>query len=208
MQHSVRCLAAVATSGALLLAGCSSDDDGESGPPPVDLHAAPSNVTMRSMGGLKVPSSREDGPATSTPPEGYSHSPQGAALAAANGQAALATASDQQWAETVRTVTAPGAGRDEFAYGRTLMHVSGSVDKAQAAEFVGFKVTEYDPNRAVVLLATRTPQVGAAPLLTAYPVQTAWSSGDWKVVLPKQADNVDAKEIPSTDGFTAWEGPK
>lgn len=192
----------------LAVTGCGSDDQnspaGEA-TTAVDTAALPADLAYRTVGGLRVPASRADGPATSSPPQGYSHTPQGAALAAANGQAALATATDDQWAATVRTVTAPGPGRDEFAYARTLMTVQGSVAKEDAATFVGFKVTEYEPSRAIVLLATRTPTRNGASLTTAYPVETAWLAGDWKIVLPQQVDEIDAVEIDSLDGFTNWE---
>ena len=207
MKRSRAALALVAGL-ALAVAGCGSNDDtGTTGEATttVDTAALPADLAYRTVGGLRVPSSRVDGPATTAPPQGYSHTPQGAALAAANGQAALATAPDAQWAETVRTVTAPGPGRDEFAYARTLMTVQGSVAEEDAATFVGFRVTEYEPSRAIVLLATRTPTRNGASLTTAYPVETAWLAGDWKIVLPQQKDEIDAVEISDLDGFTNWE---
>lgn len=210
MKSLHRSLTAAGLCGLLALAGCSSDEGSGDAPPPstTDTTSAPQDLTYRTVGGLRVPMSRIDGPAKTSPPEGYSHTPQGAALAAANGQAALAVAPDSMWAETVRTVTAPGKGRDEFAYARTLLSVKGSVPAGQAAEFVGFRITDYQPERAIVLLATRTPQAGGPPLLTAYPVQTVWSGGDWKLVLPQQADGIDAAEIRTLDGFTTWEKEK
>ena len=55
-----------------------------------------------------------------------------------------------------------------------------------------------------MLLATSTPPSAdePEPLLAAYPVQLAWTGADWKVVLPTQADNIDAAEIQTRDGFT------
>ena len=171
----------------------------------VDPAALPADLTWRTVGGLTVPSSPVDGPVRHSPPEGYSHTPQGAALAAANGQAVLATAGDEVWADTVRTVTAPGPGRDEFAYARAMMSVSGSVAEEHASTFVGFNVTDYSDEQAIVLLATRTPDRDGDSLLTAYPVQMAWTGGDWKLVVPQQSDEVDAVEIDTLDDFTTWE---
>lgn len=189
----------------LLAAGAACSNDEQHARPAVDVSAAPADVTWRSVAGLEVPTSRDDGPAKTSPPQGYSHTPQGAALAAANGQAALATAPDSTWPDVVRTVTAPGAGRDQFAQARTLMSVSGSVDSEDAATFAGFKVTEYTPEKAIVLLATTTPPgPDDAALRTAYPVQLAWTGGDWKLVLPTQSDDIDATEIADLDGFTTW----
>lgn len=189
----------------LPISACSTDEQTEA--PAVDVAAAPADLTWRNVAGLKVPTSRADGPARTSPPQGYSHTPQGAALAAANGQAALATAPDATWPEVVRTVTAPGPGRDQWAQARVLMSVSGAVDPAVATTFSGFKVTDYSPERAIVLLATSTPPSAdePEPLLAAYPVQLAWTGADWKVVLPTQADNIDAAEIQTRDGFTTWD---
>lgn len=187
------------------ISACSNDEQPQA--PAVDIAAAPADLTWRNVAGLKVPTSRSDGPARTSPPQGYSHTPQGAALAAANGQAALATAPDATWPEVVRTVTAPGPGRDQWAQARVLMSVSGAVDPAVATTFSGFKVTEYSPERAIVLLATATPPAVSErePLLAAYPVQLAWTGADWKLVLPTQADDIDAAEIDSLDGFTTWD---
>ena len=192
---------------ALLVTASACSNDEQAPPEVVDVESAPPDLTWRSVAGLEVPTSREDGPARTSPPQGYSHTPQGAALAAANGQVALATAPDTTWPEVVRTVTAPGPGRDQWAQARVLMSVSGAVDEEVAATFTGFKVTEYTPEKAIVLLATSTPPSAGEqqPLLTAYPVQLAWTGEDWKVVLPTQADDVDAAEIDSLDGFTTWD---
>ncbi len=207
MSKMRRVLTAAAV--ALLLTAntaCSNDEQTEQ-PPVVDTASAPADLTWRNVAGLKVPTSRADGPARTSPPQGYSHTPQGAALAAANGQAALATAPDSTWPEVVRTVTAPGPGRDQWAQARVLMSVSGAVDPSVAATFTGFKVTDYSPEKAIVLLATSTPPAPGEqePLLTAYPVQVAWTGADWKLVLPTQEDDIDAAEIQALDGFTTWD---
>lgn len=191
---------------ALLTAGTACSSDEQEPAPPVDTSAAPADLVWHTVAGLEIPASRTDGPARMSPPQGYSHTPQGAALAAANGQAALATAPDSVWPETVRTVTAPGLGRDQWAQARVLMSVSGAVEEEVASTFSGFKIADYSSEKAIVLLATTTPSVAAEePLLTAYPVQLAWTGGDWKLVLPTQAEDIDAAEIDTLDGFTTWD---
>lgn len=206
MSTHRRAFAALAVT-ALLATGsaCSSDEQDQA--PVIDTNSAPADLLWRTVAGLDVPVSRTDGPAQTTPPQGYSQTPQGAALAAANGQVALATAPDATWPETVRVVTTPGPGRDQWAQARVLMSVSGAVAPEVAATFTGFKITDYSDEQAIVLLATSTPPMeGEDPLLTAYPVQMAWAGGDWKLVLPTQADNIDAAEIKTLDGFTKWDG--
>ncbi len=205
MSVHQRLLAAVAV--ALLTATSACSNDEQVPAEEVDITTAPQDLTWRNVSGLEVPTSREDGPARTSPPQGYSNTPQGAALAAANGQAALATAPDSTWPDVVRTVTTPGPGRDQWAQARVLMSVSGAVDESVAPTFSGFKVTEYTPEKAIVLLATTTPPPAGEqhPLLTAYPVQLAWTGADWKLVLPTQNDDVDAAEIDSLEGFTTWD---
>jgi len=87
------------------------------------------------------------------------------------------------------------------------MSVSGAVDPSVAASFVAFKITDYSPEHAIVLLATSTPPGPGEdePLLTAYPVQLAWTGADWKLVLPTQSDDIDATEIHTLEGFTTWD---
>lgn len=206
-----RAVAALAVGLLLTASAACSDDEHAPAPDVVDVASAPADLTWRTVAGLEVPMSRSDGPARTTPPQGYSHTPQGAAVAAANGQAALATAPDSTWPEVVRTVTAPGPGRDQWAQARVLMSVSGSVDETEAATFTGFKITEYSPEKAIVLLATSTPPAEGEreELLTAYPVQLSWTGADWKLVLPTQDEDIDAAEIDTLDGFTTWdEDPK
>lgn len=202
-----RVLTAMAVALLLISGTACSTDEQDPGPVAADTSSAPADLAWRTVAGLKVPTSHQDGPARTTPPQGYSHSPQGAALAAANGQAALATAPDATWPEVVRTVTAPGPGRDEWAQARALMSVSGVVDPSLASRFVAFNITDYSPEQAIVLLATSTPpeQGESEPLLTAYPVQLAWTGADWKLVLPTQSDDIDATEIHTLEGFTTWD---
>lgn len=207
MSMHRRLVAAVAVTLTLTASAACSDDEQAPEPAVVDVASAPADLTWRTVAGLEVPTSRDDGPARTSPPQGYSHTPQGAALAAANGQAALATAPDSTWPDVVRTVTTPGPGRDQWAQARVLMSVSGAVDETVASAFTGFKITDYSPEKAIVLLATRTPPTSGQtePLLTAYPVQLAWTGADWKVVLPIQDDEIDAAEIENLDGFTTWD---
>jgi hypothetical protein len=77
-----------------------------------------------------------------------------------------------------------------------MMSVSGAVDPSVAATFTAFKIADYSPEKAIVLLATSTPPAPGEqePLLTAYPVQVAWTGADWKLVLPTQEDDIDAAE--------------
>lgn len=153
-----------------------------------------------------MPTSRVDGPfaATSLARSGYAQTPQGAVLAAINGQTALAVADDRAWPEVVNTVTAPGPGRDEFAAARAAVTVSGSVPADAAPKFVGFEVTDYssDPLSAGVSVAQT---LGTDAQIYSYPVALQWISDDWRIVLPTAQENIDAVELDSLDGYTTLE---
>lgn len=198
--------AALITGVALALTSCGSNNDEQPAPsaeqPAVDLEAAPADASWSSVGGLRAPVDSNDGPESTSPvPHGYAHTPQGAVQAAILGQTWMATADDNTWPEVASTMTAPGPGRDQWAQGRSLISVSGSVEKDQAANFKGFKITDYSDDKAQVLLAAEYPDVG----LTVYPVQLRWQNDDWKLVLPDQDNAPDLHELKNLDGFVKYE---
>lgn len=202
--------AAVATATVLLAGACGTGDDTDTPHDNVsapDFAAAPADVQWRTVAGVSIPVSSVDGPTTTNGivRSGYSKTPQGAVLAAINGQTALAVAGDRAWPEVVNTVTAPGPGRDEFAAARAGVTVSGNVPSGTAPVFVGFEVTDYgsDPLSAAVSIAQRVG--GEDGGLYSYPVALQWIADDWRIVLPTAEENVDAAELSSLDGYTALE---
>lgn len=190
------CFAVVAT---LLVAcgGGDSDSDGsapESAAP--DLQAAPADAKWESVAGIKTPVETADGPRQGGKvPSGFEHTPQGAVVAAINAQVAMATADDDTWPEVSKVMLVDGPGRDQWAQGRSLMTVSGTVK--DPAKFKGFRIADYKDELTTMVLAVEYPGVG----LTAVPVQVTWQN-DWKAVLPTQQQAVQPKPIKSMDGFT------
>lgn len=140
--------------------------------------------------GLRVPISDDDGPFETTPvPHGFSHTPQGAVLAAITGQVWMAGADDELWPEVAQYLLEPGVGRDQWSQARALVSVSGTVDKS--ADFRGYKFTEYSDQSAIVVLAAQWPD----GTVTAYPVQLSHSTGQWRIVIPPQDQTVDMEII-------------
>lgn len=186
---------------AVTLAGCSSDpasDEQNTGQPEWDVSAAP-EANWEPVAGIAAPMSDNDGPANSDPvPHGYAPSPQGAVLAAINGQIQMATADDTTWPQVSQYLLAPGDGRDQWAQARSLMSVDGEVENP--AEFVGFTVAGFSDSDATVVLATEWP----TGELTAYPVQLTRMSETWRLVLPTQDTAVDMETIENLDGFTLF----
>ena len=202
-------LAVAAVAVILAAAGCGTDDTSDTADPTtsVDTTSAPQDLQWRTVAGVSVPTSRTAGPTTGAGAarHGYERTPQGAVLAAINGQTALAVADDRTWPDVVNTVTAPGPGRDAFAVARAGVTVAGTVPTTAAPRFVGFEVTDYqlDPPTAAVSVAQT---IGTDPQLYAYPVALQWIDDDWRIVLPTPEDNIDAAEIADLTGYTTLEG--
>lgn len=199
--------ATLIVSASLLIASCGSDSeppsDSSTEQPAVDLNAPPQDARWEPVSGIDAPVESDAGPETTAPvPHGYAHTPQGAVQAAINGQVWLATADDQTWPQVASMMTAPGPGHDQWAQGRSLISVSGSVSQEDAAKFKGFKISDYSEEKAQVLLAADYPSVG----LTVYPVQLVWQNDDWKLVLPSQDTAPDLHQLESLDGFVDHSG--
>ncbi|WP_415977434.1 hypothetical protein [Rhodococcus sp. 077-4] len=220
MQHNTvrRALIGLTAALALTIAGCGSDsadpDDGSGDTPVVDVAAVPESVTWTPYQGVSVPYSSVDGPTSNTgsaAPTGYSHTPQGAVLAAIQAQTRLALAPDSSWPRVTSTLVAPGEGRDAYATARAGASITTAADPATTAEFAGFRVRDYTDDTAVVDLATTMP----GGQLTSVPATVLWRSDDWKLLLPDPEAGTDGSdiaapaatdpaELPSLDGFTAF----
>lgn len=211
-------VSAVALAVAAGVAGCGSDTAGSEAAGDqnqvLDTTAAPAEVTWRPYQGLAVPYSTTGGPSSgisSAAPTGYSRTPQGAVLAAIQGQARLALAPDSAWAAATATLVAAGAGRDAYAIARAGASITTAADPAATASFTGFRITDYQPEKAELDVATRMP----GGQLTSVPVTVLWRGDDWKLALPNpSADSAggqwdapaatDPVSLTSLDGFTAF----
>ncbi|MFI8977291.1 hypothetical protein ACIGO9_30720 [Nocardia asteroides] len=155
---------------------------------------------------MKLPRSKLDGPTQTgqVVAMGYSHTPQGAILAAIRGQAHLALAADNAWGKTLAVVSAPGPGRDEFAAARIALSIEGDLPKGRTHRFVAFKVNHYSEHSAAIVVAA---EIGTPAITFAQPVALSWLAGDWRIVLPTAAENITATEVTSLDGYTRLEQP-
>lgn len=142
------------------------------------LTAAPHYISWQRVDGVPFPFSDSDGPSTirGAIASGYSHTPQGAVMAAAHitfrltwsPDYAAVLAAQTKVTETTRTQLL--AARDHGGTIPTEM-------LAQVATApVAFKVASYTPNAARVYLAfpTHTDKYRFAP------VAVVWDAGDWK----------------------------
>ncbi len=175
---------------ALVATSCGGSDTGES---PVSLTDPPQITRWVTVGGIEVPIGTTDGPRGGEwePFAGFSHTPQGAALAAITQSVQLATASDRTWPTILAGVAAPGEGRDLYAAHRALVEFSGT-DPEMVPTIVGYTIGDYSDTAATVDVVQRFSDDSLASATT----QVVWIDGDWRLHLPSET----AATITALDG--------
>ncbi|WP_416063828.1 hypothetical protein [Rhodococcus indonesiensis] len=175
---------------ALVATSCGGSDTGES---PVSLTDPPQIARWVTVGGIEVPIGTTDGPRGGEwePFAGFSHTPQGAALAAITQSVQLATASDRTWPTILSGVAAPGEGRDLYAAHRSLVEMSGT-DPEMVPTIVGYTVVDYSDTAATVDVVQRFSDDSLASATT----QVVWIDSDWRLHLPSDT----AATITALDG--------
>ncbi|MBD8055607.1 hypothetical protein ICV35_18240 [Rhodococcus ruber] len=145
------------------------------------------------VGGIEVPIGTTDGPRGGEwePFAGFSHTPQGAALAAITQSVQLSTASDRTWPQVLSGVAAPGEGRDLYAAHRGLVEMSGT-DPEMVPTIVGYTIADYRDTAATVDVVQRFSDDSLASATT----QVVWIDGDWRLNLPSDT----AATITALDG--------
>ncbi|MGC9670955.1 hypothetical protein ACNTMW_30960 [Planosporangium sp. 12N6] len=146
---------------------------------------APANVTWQLVGQVAVPVSATDGPKTVSggTASGYTHTPVGALIAAAQiSTRAGFSAGQQSWEPTLQQQFVPSADRDRLL---AALRGAGAVpaQPGELSQIAGFQYQSYTPDTAVIGLAMRAPSAGAARyhILT---LTLLWRDGDWRMVAP------------------------
>lgn len=197
---------AVAAS-ALVLVGCSSTpEDTPAAAEKPSITEAPNIAHWSSMNGVLVPIGETDGPTSALwePLTGFSHTPQGAALAAIGQSVQLSTASDKSWSKILSVVAAPGEARDAYAVQRAQISSTGTVDPDVVPTILGYTFEQYSPDEAAVDVVQRFPDDSLAATRT----DVVWTGADWKLDLPTAETAVGATaltELPAD--MVALEGP-
>jgi hypothetical protein len=162
----------------------------DGGTPPQDLPTAvpttaPAGVRWELVGQVAVPVSSSAGPTrvSGATAAGYSHTPEGALIAAAQlSIRAGFSAGRESWEPTITQQFEPGADRD-----RLLAVLRGlGVPPAQPGELsqiAGFSYQSYTPDTAVIGLAFRAPAAGT-PRYYVSSLTLRWRDGDWRMVAP------------------------
>ncbi len=148
------------------------------------------------VGGIEVPIGTTDGPSNGEwePFAGFSHTPQGAALAAITQSVQLSTASDRTWPRSwpvsphpakAATCTPPTAPWWRFREPTPEM----------VPTIVGYTIDDYSDTAATVSVVQRFSDDSLASSTT----QVVWVDDDWRLNLPSEtAATITAlDEVPS-----------
>lgn len=154
--------------------------------------------------GVSVPFSTSDGPARveNGLALGYSHSPQGAALAAAQiwFRSTARPADGKIRSEQMVLTPADQQALDRSnAEGKLPQSLPDSVTKWMLATDA-FKVDQYTPDAAVVWLAGR----GAGSTWLATRQDMAWVNGDWRWKPPPGFAKAPSETLKTLAGWTKW----
>ncbi len=169
---------------------------------PQYLTAAPAGVTFQVVHGLQLPFSPVDGPLRVDGPvaAGYSHTPQGAALAAVQLVARLLYAPGYEQVIKRQSVIAAPVQSQFVAYRNSRPQASDADLAATVARAVAFKVDSFRPDQATIDVAF--PNVnGAAGTYVTGPYTVDWSGGDWKVTDSSTSPSMTVTSLP---GYTTW----
>lgn len=171
---------------AAALTACGGADPAEVAPttPPPDPARAPANLRWENYQGVQLPLGGEDGPSKlAAVPLGYTHTPQGAALAAINHSARLSLAPDSVWPTLAANALLPGPGKDAWVLARVQVSLTAATDPTVAPHITAYKITAYDPARtALTVYATYSDAS-----ITATDTTVVWSADDWRLQLPDPA---------------------
>lgn len=179
----------VALAAACTLAACSGAKPAlapATGTPP-DPAEPPADVHWETYEGVRLPIGGHDGPSNlGTTATGYSHSPQGAALAAINHSTRLSLAPDGEWPQLAAESLVPGPSKDAWVLARAQISITAPIDQKVAPRIAGYKVTSYRPDRTDLTVYSTYSDKS----ITASAETVLWASGDWRLLLPDPAAKI------------------
>ncbi|GGK39784.1 hypothetical protein [Nocardia camponoti] len=175
------------------------------------LTAAPVGTTAshgwQRVYGASVPFSTSDGPTRIEGGQvvGYAHTPQGAALAAAQITYRLnARPADRDlYTSQVRvSATQLAAYESALSANRLPKQQPEKVTRYFVASDA-FKVDDYADDMAIVRLASRGPVIAGKQTYAAMRLIMVWDSGDWRLK-PSTTTNAQTEFVESLAGWTKW----
>ncbi|MFI6998457.1 hypothetical protein [Nocardia sp. NPDC050175] len=175
------------------------------------LTAAPEGTTAphgwQRVYGASVPFSTSDGPARIEDglAVGYSHTPQGAVLAAAQITYRLnARPADRDlYVTQVRVSAQQIAAYDKALSGNKLPEQQPEKVTKYFVASDAFKVDDYADDLAIVRLASRGQVVDGKQSWAAIRLVMVWDAGDWRLK-PSTSNTAQTEYIESLGGWTKW----
>ncbi|MGN2637193.1 hypothetical protein ACWEKT_25725 [Nocardia takedensis] len=157
--------------------------------------------------GASVPFSTSDGPTRIEDglAVGYSHTPQGAVLAAAQITYRLnARPADRElYVRQVRVSATQIAAYDKALEEDRLPEQQPEKITRYFVASDAFKVENYADDLAIVRFASRGPAVDGKQLWAALRLVMVWDAGDWRLK-PSTSNSAHTEYIESIEGWTAW----
>lgn len=166
------------------------------------LTEAPAGVAWELFQGVALPTSATDGPRRVDGPvhAGYTRTPTGALLAAAQIESRRLISPGTSWRQVVEEQVIEGPGRTAYVTLRAQV----TDDEPPAGgytQFVGFRYITYSPDLAVVSLATR----GSRDVNLVRTSTVKWLDGDWRVEIPA-AGVAQGTAVAGLQGYVPWSG--
>ncbi|GAB0108525.1 hypothetical protein JMUB6875_75460 [Nocardia sp. JMUB6875] len=204
-----RAAALLLTTCALTASACGVGDNNASAPKTttVDPGRAPANVRWENYQGVQLPIGDHDGPSKlGTTAAGYSHTPQGAALAAINHSTRLSLAPDGVWPQVAAISLIPGPAKDSWVLARAQISVTAPANPVVAPRITAYKITNYTPDRADLTVYATYSDAS----ITATAETVLWVSEDWRLLLPDPAAKTQTvQSVPAIPADTVkLEPPK
>lgn len=180
-----------------------SDPDWLSGAP----HGTTGPYGWQRVYGASVPFSTSDGPTRieDSLAVGYSHTPQGAVLAAAQITYRLnARPADRDlYVRQVRVTAQQIAAYDQALAADRLPEQQPEKVTRYFVASDAFKVDDYADDMAIVRLASRGAVIDGKQLWAAIRLIMVWDAGDWRLK-PAASSNPQTESLESIAGWTKW----
>ncbi|WP_324189357.1 hypothetical protein [Nocardia otitidiscaviarum] len=167
-------------------AACGLSDTPSSAPTsaPPDPNRPPADIHWETWQGVRLPFGGKDGPTrVAEAALGYSHTPQGAALAAIHHTVRISLAPDATWSKIAAQTLVPGPGKDEWVLARARISVTQPASAELAPRIAAYRFTAYAEDRAQLLVYS----IYSDNSISANTQTVVWSHDDWRLLLPDPA---------------------
>lgn len=177
-------------------------------PPPTQVvpTAAPAGVRWELTGQQAVPGSDVDGPRRrdGKTAAGFSHTPTGALIAAA--QIAIRSAhiaGRESWEPTITRQFVPSADRERLLVALRQAPPE-QPEPGELAPIAGYIYQSYSPDTAVIGIVSRAPG-GGQPRYQVLTVTLLWRDGDWRMQAPPGGSWLSlSRQASDLTGVVEW----